>query len=256
MKDSKLKLKLQSRDIIFGSWVSFEQPSITEIFALAGFDFIGIDMEHAPISLSAAQKIFAFAQAHNVSCLPRPVSHNNDLFKPLLDSGADGLITPMVESKKEVDNILELMKYPPLGKRTFGLNRAQGYGFNFSDYINSWNDQSIFIPQIESKKGVENIEEIIANPYVDGVMIGPYDLSGSYGVPGQLDNFLVKDACCEVIESCKRHGKSCGTQLSNPNQSSINLAIDEGYTFIILSSDLFILWNWSEQMKSIIKAYR
>ena len=148
------------------------------------------------------------------------------------------------------------MKYPPIGKRTFGLNRAQGYGFKFTDYINSWNDQSVFIPQIESKKGVENIEEIISNPDVDGVMIGPYDLSGSYGVPGQLDNSLVKEACNKVIDICKKKGKSCGTQLSYPNQSSIDLAIEEGYTFIILSSDLFILWNWSEQMKSIIKNYR
>ena len=256
MNNNNLKLKFQSREIIFGAWVSFEQPSITEIFSLAGFDFIGIDMEHAPISLSSAQKIFAFAQAHNVSCLPRPVSLNNDIFKPLLDSGANGLITPMVESKSEVEKILDFIKYPPLGKRTFGLNRAQGYGFEFSEYVKTWNKKSIFIPQIESKKGVENIQEIVSNPNIDGVMIGPYDLSGSYGVPGELDNALVKDACKRVIECCEENGKSCGTQLSNPDKNSINAAIEEGYNFIILSSDLFILWNWSEKMKCIIKNYR
>lgn len=256
LQSKNLKLKFQSRDIIFGAWVSFEQPSITEIFSLAGFDFIGIDMEHAPISLSSAQKIFAFAQAKNVCCLPRPVSHNNDIFKPLLDSGANGLITPMVESKSEVKRILDFIKYPPVGKRTFGLNRAQGYGFHFSNYVTSWNENSIFIPQIESKKGVDNIEEIISNPDVDGVMIGPYDLSGSYGVPGDLENNLVKEACKKVIDKCKKYGKSCGTQLSNPNEISINNAIKEGYNFIILSSDLFILWNWSENMKSIMQNFK
>ncbi len=254
--NNKLKSKFRSRSLVFGSWVSFDNPSISEIFSLAGFDFIGIDMEHAPISLESAQKIFAFSQANNVSCLPRPVSHNNDIFKPLLDSGADGLIVPMVESKDECKKIADFIKYPPLGKRTFGLNRAQGYGFSFDNYVKNWNENSIFIPQIESKKAIIQIDEIVSNPEVDGVMIGPYDLSGSFGVPGELDHPLVKEACKKVIDSCKKNHKSCGTQISNPNEKNISLALDEGYTFIILSSDLFILWNWSSKMGNIIKNYK
>lgn len=253
---NNLKKRLNSREIIFGAWVSFDNPSISEIFSLAGFDFIGIDMEHAPISLESAQKIFAYAQSHGTACLPRPVSHNNDFFKPLLDSGADGLIAPMVQSGKDAKSIIDLIKYPPKGKRTFGLNRAQGYGFKFDEYIQNWNENSIFIAQIESKEAVKNIDEITSNPDVDGIMIGPYDLSGSFDVPGETNHQLVREACKIVIDSCKKNNKSCGTQIAAPNKISVESHLEEGYTFIIMSSDLFILWNWSDDMKSLIRKFR
>ena len=95
------------------------------------------------------------------------------------------------------------MKYPPIGKRSFGVNRAQNYGFDFEDYIKSWNDSSIFMIQIESIEAVENIEELLQLENLDGVMIGPYDISGSLGVPGQLDHHLVVEASKKVIDHAK-----------------------------------------------------
>ncbi len=253
---SNLKNRLRSREVLFGSWISFDHPSIAEIFSLAGFDFIGIDMEHAPISLSSAQRIIASAQACNVACLPRPVSHSNDTFKPLLDSGANGLIAPMVNSGIEIKQILNNIKYPPMGERTYGLNRAQGYGFTFNEYVRQWNENSVFIPQIESRFAVENIDEIVCHEQVDGVMIGPYDLSGSYGVPGETGHDKVQEATQIVVDSCKRNNKSCGTQVVNTDRESVNKLLDSGYTFIILGSDLFILWKWAETMKSLMQDYR
>ena len=90
MSRYKLKKLLRNNDIIFGGWISYDHPSIAETFALTGFDFISIDMEHAPISLASAQRIISITQSKGIPCLPRPVSHSNDIFKPLLDSGADG----------------------------------------------------------------------------------------------------------------------------------------------------------------------
>ena len=135
-------------------------------------------MEHTPISLSSAQRIITISQGYNIPCLPRPVSHSNNFFKPILDSGSDGLIVQMVNNYAQVETISNFIKYPPLGERTFGVNRAHSYGLDFDGYIKSWNKESILIIQIESKEGVENIEEITTHPSVDGVMIGPYDLSG------------------------------------------------------------------------------
>ena len=116
---------MRSRELIFGSWVSFAHPSITEIFASHKFDFLAIDMEHGTISLEQAQRIIAASQYFKVPCLPRPVSHSNDWIKPLLESGADGLIAPMVNTATELQSLLQDLKYPPLGKRSFGVNRAQ-----------------------------------------------------------------------------------------------------------------------------------
>ena len=117
MLTSNLKQRLNARELIFGSWVSFSHPSITEIFASHKFDFLAIDMEHGTINLDQAQRIIAASQYYKVPCLPRPVSHSNDWIKPLLESGADGLIAPMVNSKIElnglIDNVKFLLETPP-----------------------------------------------------------------------------------------------------------------------------------------------
>ena len=256
MLTNNLKSRLRSRDLIFGSWVSFSHPSITEIFASHNFDFLAIDMEHGTINLEQAQRIIAASQYYKVACLPRPVSHSNDWIKPLLESGADGLIAPMVNSSEELQELLNDVKYPPLGKRSFGINRAQGYGKDFDDYVSNWNKTSTFIAQIESKSAVDSIEKIVSNPDLDGIMIGPYDLSGSLGVPGQKFHPLVKEAESKVIKACKERGISCGTQLSDFNKSSVQAALDMGYTFIIASSDLFVLEAWASSAEKVMQGLR
>ena len=256
MYRKKLKKALKNRETIFGGWISYDHPSIAETFALTGFDFISIDMEHAPISLSSAQRIISISQSKGVPCLPRPVSHSNDFFKPLLDSGADGLIVQMVESYQDVEKIANYIKYPPLGKRTFGINRAQDFGLNFNNYIDSWNDESVLILQIESKKGLENIDQITEHKCLDGIMIGPYDLSGSLGFPGEINNPIVSQACLKILETCKSKNISCGTQISIPNEKNIKDAINKGYNFIILGSDLFILSEWAKRTSETMRKLR
>ena len=247
------KAKLKGRERLFGGWVSYSEPSITETFARAGFDFIAIDMEHAPISLEQAQRIIAACQSEGVLCLPRPVSHSNDWFKPLLESGADGLIVQMVNTPKEVAAIISHLKYPPLGGRSYGVNRAQAYGFDFDSYIESWNETSSLIIQVESIEAVNNIDKLLDFEEVDGVMVGPYDISGSMGVPGQTSHQLVIEASHKVIAACEKFGKSCGTQVADASEESAQVLFDMGYTYAILSSDLFVLWKWAEKMQTVIK---
>ena len=253
---NNLREKLRSRQLVFGSWVSFAHPSISEIFASHKFDFLAIDMEHGTINLEQAQRIIAASQYYQVPCLPRPVSHSNDWIKPLLDSGADGLIAPMVNSEKELNDLLNLVKYPNIGKRSFGINRAQDYGSNFDGYVSNWNDKSVFVAQIETKEAVSEISNITKNPNLDAIMIGPYDLSGSLGVPGQKFHPLVKEAELKVIKACTEAGISCGTQLSDFNAKSVEAALEMGYTFIIASSDLFVLDSWANGAEKVMQGFR
>ena len=250
------KSKLQKRERLFAGWISYAHPSITETFAQAGFDFIAIDMEHSTISLEQAQRIIAASQSEGVPCIPRPVSHSNDYFKPLLDSGADGILVQMVNSPEEVENIIADIKYPPVGRRTYGVNRAQSYGFDYDAYVESWNQSSSLLLQIESIQAVENIEKLLDFQEVDGVMIGPYDLSGSLGVPGETSHPKVIDASRTVIDACERFQKSCGTQVVDATSQGVQNLFDLGYTYVILGSDLFILWKWAEQMRDLIKSFR
>jgi 2-keto-3-deoxy-L-rhamnonate aldolase RhmA len=250
-----LKSKLNKRERLFAGWVSYAHPSITETFAGAGFDFIAIDMEHSTISLEQAQRIIAAAQSEGSLCLPRPVSHSNDWTKPLLDSGADGMLYPMVQTKEEVHALIEINKYPYVGKRSFGVNRAQNYGFTFDEYVKNWNTTSSLILQIESITAVENINDLLSFPEVDGVMIGPYDMSGSLGVPGQTTHPLVLEASKKVILACEKYGKSCGSQIADVTEDAIKKHFDQGYTYCILGSDLFVLWKWAENMKKMIEIF-
>ena len=199
MKRKELKEAFKNRELLFGGWISYDHSAIAETFALSGFDFIAIDMEHTPISLSSAKRIITISQGYNIPCLPRPVSHSNDYFKPILDSGSDGLIVQMVNNYAQTETISKFIKYPPLGERTYGVNRAHSYGLEFEGYIKNWNNESILIIQIESKEGVNNIEEITTHPSVDGVMIGPYDLYGSFGIPGDINNEIIQKAFVKVI---------------------------------------------------------
>jgi len=251
-----LKTRLRNRDRLFGGWISYAHPSIAETFASAGFDFIAIDMEHSTISLEQGQRIIAATQSSGVPCLPRPVSHSNDWIKPLLESGADGLIAQMVNTQDELTALCGHIKYPPDGNRSFGVNRAQNYGFAFDDYVREWNDSSVFIIQVESREAVENINELLKNPQVDGVMVGPYDISGSYGVPGLVDHPKVVEASKKVIAACEKAGVSCGTQLADVSEAGVNHLFDMGYTYGILGSDLFVLWKWATDMKNLIDKYQ
>jgi len=251
-----LKRKLQERRRMLAGWVSFAQPSITEIFSRAGFDFIAIDMEHSTISLEQAQRIVAASQSAGVPCIPRPVSHSNDYFKPLLDSGADGLLVQMVETRQEVEKIIGDFKYPPNGKRTYGVNRAQCYGFDFDSYVSEWNRTSSLLLQIESKRGLENIEQLLEFDDVEGVMIGPLDMAGSLGFPGQPLHPAVIEATGKVIEACRNVGKSCGTQIADVSSEGVTRMFDLGYTFIVLGSDLFALCKWAQDMEKLMSTIR
>ncbi len=248
----ELKQKLRNRQKVFAAWTSLAHPSISEIFSRMGVDFVGIDVEHSSISQEQSQRIIAACQANDTLCLPRIASHNMEMIKRLLDSGADGLIIPTVSTPQQVEKLISWSKYPPLGSRGYGIARGQGYGFDFDEYVTSWNEVSSLIIQIETIAAVENIDKILKYKEIDGVMVGPYDIAGSLGIPGQLEHPQVVEAGKRVIDACSQYGKSCGTQLSDPNMENVEEQFARGYTFVVLASDIFLLWKWSERMKGII----
>lgn len=249
-----LRERLRSREPVYGAWTSLAHPSIPEIFTRTGVDFIGIDLEHSTINQAEAQRMIAASQAGGAACLPRLTSDDTDQIERLLDSGADGLIAPNVSTMAHLEHVVAACKYPPAGKRSYGIARGQGYGFEFGPYTTRWNEQGILIIQIESVQGIEAVETLLAHEGVDGVMIGPYDLSGSLGIPGELSHPRVAEACRRVLDVCQKRGKACGTQLIEPTGESVRDAFGLGYTFVVLASDVFILWKWSERMQTLIQA--
>lgn len=252
-----IRESFRGREPLIGGWTSLAHPSISEMFcSIMRPDFLGIDIEHGTISQEQSQRIIAAAQANGTACLPRIASHNPEMIKRLLDSGASGIIVPMVDTPEELEKIVAACKYPPVGKRSYGVARAQGYGAGFDDYVRSWNEKGTLIIQIESIASVDNIDALVSQEPVDGVMMGPYDISGSLGIPGELDHPKVRRACERVVEACQKHGKSCGTQIVEPTEENVKTAFQNGFTFAVLASDIFLMWKWSEKMRGLIRRVR
>src|SRR3989304_8512061 len=157
----KLKEKLQNGEVSIGSWITIGNPSIAEIMAKSGFDWLTVDMEHSAITLDLAQQLIQVIELCGVAPLVRVGENNATMIKRVMDAGSHGVIVPMVNSKDDAINAVNAVKYPPTGKRGVGLARAQGYGVAFDKY-KEWVDRdSIVIVQIEHIKAVENLEEIL-----------------------------------------------------------------------------------------------
>ncbi|MCX6237738.1 MAG: aldolase/citrate lyase family protein [Bacteroidia bacterium] len=181
--------------------------------------------------------------------------------KAVLDSGAAGVLVPMVNTKADAELAVQMTKYPPIGIRGVGLARAQGYGVNFDSYVKNANDDTLLIVQIEHKDAVSNIEEILSVPGIDGTFIGPYDLSMSLGIPGQINHPDVIAAKRKVKDATIAHGLFAGVHFVHPDTAveDCRQAVEEGYRFIALGTDILFLGDSArtlQQATSHFKAKR
>ncbi len=180
-----LKNRLIAGETTIGSWLTIGNSAIAEIMAGAGFDWLTIDMEHSAITLEQAQQMIQTIDAYDVASLIRVGENNPNIIKRAMDTGAHGVIVPMITSREEAERAVKSVKYPPHGYRGVGLARAQRYGRDFPAY-EKWNrEQSVVILLIEHIDAVNNLEAILTVPSVDAFIVGPYDLSGSMGKIGQ-----------------------------------------------------------------------
>ena len=158
-----------------------------------------------------------------------------------LDLGAMGVIVPLVNSADEARHAVVAAKFPPEGIRGFAFCRGNEWGVDFDEYAAKANGMISVIVMIESKSAVEKIEEIVKVEGVDGVFIGPYDMSGSYGIVGQTDSEIIQEACEKVVAACKKHGKAAGIHIVLPACDNIRIAESQGFTLLALGMDTVFL---------------
>ncbi len=179
------------------------------------------------------------------------------IIKKALDSGADGIIVPMVCSEEDAINAVGYAKYPPEGKRGVGLARAQHYGFcdGFEKYKEFVQKDLIVIAQIEHIEGINNLDAILKTPGIDGTIIGPYDLSGSLGIPGKFDDIRVKNSLNIFKAICDKNKFSKGFHVVNSDPVKIQERINEGYRFIAYGTDYLFMGDTAIKgmMELIIK---
>ena len=247
-----LKKKLRRKTVTVGSWITIGHTAIAEIMAKAGFDWLAVDMEHSVITLHEAQQLIQVIELSGVAPLVRVGENSAYLIKRVMDAGAHGVIVPMINTKEDARNAVNAVKYPPLGTRGVGLARAQGYGMDFERYKNRVNRDSVVIAQIEHIKAIENLEDILSTEGIDAFFVGPYDLSGSLGVPGQLKHPKVVKALGRVMKIAKRYKVVPGFHVVQPDVEGTEMKIKEGYKFIGYSLDtLFLGTKCTEDLKAI-----
>ena len=238
-----LKARMREGKPVLGSWMSMAHPSIAEILAMSGYDFVVVETEHTAIDVSEVLCLLIAIEQRGSVPLVRLAWVDPIQAKAVLDSGAAGVLVPMVNTREEAELAVKMTKYPPLGFRGVGLARAQGYGRTFDEYVRHANDDTLLIVQIEHKDAVENIEEILSVPGIDGTFIGPYDLSMSLGIPGQIGHPDVVAAKAKVLEATLRRGLIAGVHFVHPSTASADAkaAIEAGYRFIALGTDILFL---------------
>ncbi len=247
-----IKDKIKSGRPSIGTWMTLAHPSIAEILAMAGYDFVVVETEHTAMDVSEVFSMLIAIEQRGSIPFVRLAWNDPIQAKALLDSGAAGVLVPMVNTKAEAQLAVSMTKYPPMGDRGVGLARAQGYGVNFDAYVSNANDDGMLLLQIEHKVAVENIEEILSVPGIDGTYIGPYDLSMSLGIPGQLTHPLVVAAKKKVLEATLRHGLIAGIHFVHPDTAAADCAaaVEEGYRFIVVGTDILLLGDSARALRA------
>ncbi|MCC8996735.1 MAG: aldolase/citrate lyase family protein [Nitrosomonas sp.] len=236
-----LKSRLNRSELTIGSWVTLGHPSIAEIMAAAGFDWLVLDMEHSVLELSEVQTLIQVLDSKQCPAIVRLTSNHPDQIKRVMDAGATGIMVPMIKSAADAKDAVSSMYYPPRGQRGVGLARAQGYGHSFQAYRQWLENNAVVIVMIEHIDAVKAIDDILAVPGVDGYIIGPYDLSGSMGRPGDLNHPDVQAAITQIMQAGHRAQKPGGIHVIEPDPEALQQRIQAGFNFLGYGLDIRIL---------------
>lgn len=250
MTARQFRSRLTSGERLIGTIVTLPTPAVAEILADVGFDWLFLDGEHGPLETGELLGILQ-AVGDRAACLVRVPAADEVYIKRVLDLGATGIIVPQVNTPQQAADVVRFARYAPEGARGVGLARAHGYGMRFHEYLEAANEQVTVIVQAEHAEAVRNIEAIVEVPGVDGVLLGPYDLSASLGKTGLLDDPEVVAAIDRVIETCR--GAEMPIGYFGVTAEVIHPFIERGCTLIVAGVDTLLLGSAAQRFLSQLR---
>ncbi|MCL2768325.1 MAG: aldolase/citrate lyase family protein [Synergistaceae bacterium] len=256
MRKNKTKQKLLSGEVAIGSFISLDSPDLVEIFGIAGFDFVVLDNEHTPGNPYSVQHMLRAAELSGMDTIIRIPNGEQHTILKALDIGASGIKIPQVSDVETVKRAVHWSHYFPEGMRGFAAPRALNYGLGNSllEESSESNEEVLLICQCETVESFSKLDEIAAVPGLDVVFIGPYDMSQSLGIPGQINHPNVLRVIRESIEIIRKHGKIggifCGTH------EDVQERISLGYQYIAYSIDSGIIGNYLVNTVKQLKAIK
>lgn len=214
--DMSMQEYISARKIAVGAVITLTDPTVTELAGDCGMDFVWIDAEHAAFNLETIKNLLIAARASNCAAFVRVSGNDPNQIKVVLDMAPAGIIIPMVNNAADARKVRENCKYPPCGRRGCGVRRATRYGaVAFDEYLRRSEYTPWVIVQVEHLDAVRNLDEILEEPGIDSICVGPCDLSGSMGILNQMENPELNAILDDVCGKVKAHGKILGTAAGN-----------------------------------------
>ncbi len=249
-----VKHKLREGGVSIGTMMfEFNTTGIARIAANAGAEFAVFDMEHSGWSIETIRMLIATTPKAEMVPIVRIPATEYHFVANVLDMGAMGVMVPMCESADQARLLVSSAKYPPVGRRgaAFSIAHDDYRGGSIPDIIQSANDETLLIAQIETARGLDNVEEIAAVPGIDALWIGLYDLTLSLGIPGQMNHPDVLAATDRVFAACQAHHKSPAVLVMSITEGEAQL--QRGFTLIAYGGDL---WIYQAALRNAIKCLR
>ena len=243
--------RLKSGETLLGTMVTLPTTATAKILADLGFDWLFLDAEHSSLSYGEIQGILQTV-GDKTACVVRLPAAEEMPVKKVLDLGAAGIIAPQVNSLEHAQDIVRFARYSPEGCRGVGIGRAHGYGMRFTDYMETANDSVAVLVQAEHIEAVKCIESIVRIDGLDGIMLGPYDLSASMGKMGQINDPEVTDAIDRIHQACQSAEIAIG--YFGVNVDAVRPYRQKGYNLILAGVDTLHLGGAAKKMLNELRS--
>ena len=257
MRVNHTRERLERGETVFGSGLqAYRSPEIPRAFAAAGFDYVFIDMEHGTFDLETVHDMIAASLAAGITPIVRVAELAYSLVARLLDAGAQGIILPRVEDPVLLAEALSWMRFPPAGKRGYGVNPTMvGYeARSFAEIIEHQNRNTLSVVQFETTIAMARADELLSVPGMNIAMVGPADLSISLGIPGQFDHPLLVSTVDRLIQQCNAHGVVPGIQTRGLAMSKF--WAERGMRFVGSGSEHLMLLEKARETVAQLRAVR
>jgi len=243
----RLKQKLRNGETAFGLWVTMESPTVSEIAARIGLDWICIDTEHGELDLQEVANHLRAISRSSTAGLVRIPEIEHGLIQRTLGLGAHGIIVPRIRTAEEVERAVAFAKYPPRGVRGIGVERATSWGKSRA-HANTANQRTIVLPMIETVDSGKNLEAIMKVPDVDGFFFGPADFSATAGFVGEWEGPGVAEELIRIKDRLRSQGLPCGVVATDANNGKFR--IGQGFQMIGLGVDSTLLIGKLEELRN------
>ena len=249
-KENSLRKKLRENDFVLGAFVSTSAPSIVEVLAISGLDFVVIDMEHSSFHIEGVENMIRAAEIYDIAAIVRITDYDHKMIGRLLDIGAHGIQAPMVHTAERAEEVVKAAKYSPRGERGLAAGRGPRWG-SIPNYLEFANRETFTVCMCETREAVENMAEIVKTPGLDVVFVGTSDLSQSLGRPRDIHSPEVEELVMSVEKTCRGSGVIPGIVTSTPEDA--RRWIKQGFRYVTILNDMRLLYNAAKGLVNSVR---